>query len=199
MSTSQEKESTADIIFAREFIPTEEADGMLQVLSSTVPWKQQAIKMFGKSVMQPRLTCWMGDPGANYKYSGLSLRPEHWTPELMMLKKLVEDFAGHGFNSALLNFYRDGRDSMGWHRDNEPELGVNPVITSLSFGASREFRLRHYFDKSLKKSFLLEHGSLLVMKGETQHFWEHSIPKVRKSQWLSTGPRVNITFRWVRC
>jgi len=141
--------------------------------------------------MQPRLTAWYGDPGKAYSYSGITMQPHNWTKALLEIKQRIEAVAGASFNSALLNLYRDGKDSMGWHRDNEKELGINPVIGSVSFGAARTFVLRHYTDKKLKQSIELTHGSFLLMRGRTQHCWEHSLPK----RITSTGERINITFR----
>lgn len=143
--------------------------------------------------MQPRLTAWYGDAGKDYSYSGITMQPLAWTDTLMAIKQSADKVAGVSFNSALLNLYRDGKDSMGWHRDNEKELGTNPVIASVSFGAPRRFLLRHYTDKKLVREIVLTHGSLLLMRGETQHYWEHSIPKTAKP----AGSRINITFRIV--
>ncbi len=142
-------------------------------------------------IMQPRLTAWYGDPDKKYSYSGITMAPTNWTTPLMAIKSRVDDCAGVQFNSVLLNYYRDGKDSMGWHRDNEKELGLNPVIASVTFGASRNFQLRHYRDKKSLVQVSLQHGSLLLMKGATQHFWEHQLPKTTKVM----SPRLNMTFR----
>jgi alkylated DNA repair dioxygenase AlkB len=175
---------------ANLFAPTK-SDELFQLLKATIQWKQEPIKIWGKEVLQPRLTAWYGDEGKHYAYSGITMKPLPWTAELLLIKKLAEEKSETMFNSALLNLYRDGKDSMGWHRDNEKELGVNPVIASVSFGAARQFKLRHYYNKSLSRSIELTHGSFLVMKGETQHYWEHQVAKTAKPVNL----RINITFR----
>lgn len=186
-----------DVFYIPNFFSGAEADGCFSSLQDDVQWRQTPIKMFGKDILQPRLTSWIGDDGAAYRYSGVTLRPEPWPMILKDIKQRVESVVGVVFNSALLNLYRNGQDSMGWHRDNEKELGACPVISSVSFGAERLFRLRHYFEKKLETEILLAHGSLLIMCGQTQHFWEHSIPKTSKSAWESTNPRINVTFRLV--
>lgn len=169
----------------------EESGRYLQLLQETISWKQEPVILFGKTIMQPRLTAWYGDEGKAYSYSGITMQPQPWTDALLAIKTRVEAVAGHYFNSALMNFYRNGQDSMGWHRDNESSLGPNPVIGSVSFGAEREFQFRHYMNRSLKRSVLLTHGSALIMAGATQHFWQHAIPKTAKP----LGARINITFR----
>lgn len=169
-----------------------ESNLLFTTLQESIPWKQEPIMMFGKQIMQPRLQAWYGDK--LYKYSGLMMTPLPWTEELLMIKKRIEEASGIEFNSALVNLYRDGKDSMGWHRDNEKELGKDPVIASVSLGSERTFHLRHKENKSLKHGLRLQHGSLLLMKGSTQHFWEHSIPKTKEE----IGPRINLTFRMLR-
>jgi alkylated DNA repair dioxygenase AlkB len=168
-----------------------EADSLFSALIHEIPWQQQPIKIFGKEVMQPRLTAWYGDAGISYSYSGITLQPLTWTDKLHIIRRKAEIAAGVTFTGALLNLYRDGKDSMGWHRDNEKELGTNPVIGSVSFGATRQFQLRSYADKSKPISIDLTHGSFLLMKGETQHYWEH---RVAKKEGI-TEARINITFR----
>lgn len=171
-----------------------EADRAFSRLQAEIPWRQESITIFGKRYRQPRLIAWYGDTGKTYAYSGLVLEPLPWTETLLRLKTQVETLASSPFNSVLLNYYRDGQDSMGWHSDDEPELGMNPVIASLSLGASRRFRLRHRTRPDLPKVELwLSHGSLLVMAGATQHYWQHAVPKTAKA----IGPRVNLTFRWI--
>jgi alkylated DNA repair dioxygenase AlkB len=131
----------------------------------------------GREILQPRLTAWYGDEGKSYSYTGITMKPLGWTNELFFIKERIELASGQTFNSALLNLYRDGNDSVGWHRDNEKSLGINPVIGSASFGEQRTFCLKHYKDKKLKKEIILTNGSFLLMVGETQHNWLHSIPK----------------------
>ena len=163
-----------------------------QALRESIDWKHQPIKMFGRSVMQPRLTAWYGDEGTEYSYSGLMNYPVPWNSRLHEIKKKVEELSKHKFNSVLLNLYRDGQDSMGWHQDNEVELGVNPTIASVSFGAIRQFQMRHKFDKSIPKLDIgLQDGSVLIMSGETQKYWQHQVPKTKKL----LGERINLTFR----
>ncbi len=164
----------------------------LPSLLQQTPWRSDTISLFGKSYLQPRLTAWYGDPGCSYRYSGLDLEPLPWTPLLQSLRERVEQVSGARFNSVLLNHYRDQRDSMGMHADDEPELGPEPVIASLSFGDRRTLVLRHRYRKSLETVKLpLEHGSLLLMRGSTQQFWKHGINKERRP----CGARVNLTFR----
>jgi len=180
-----------EVFFYPAFFSTEESDRLLQQLKNEIDWKQEPIKMFGKMVMQPRLTAWYGDSDKAYQYSGITMTPHAWTDSLQTIKQKIETVSPVQYSSVLLNLYRDGKDSMGWHRDNEPELGINPVIASVSFGGARTFKLRNYADKSIIKSMELTHGSLLIMQGATQHFWEHQIPKTA----LPVKERVNLTFR----
>lgn len=179
------------LFFPGAFSP-KESEVYFKALVDEISWKHEAIKMFGKAVMQPRLTAWYGDK--SYSYSGITLQPIAWAGVLLPIKKRVEEIAGMPFNSALLNYYRYGSDSMGWHRDNEKELGINPVIASVSFGAARKFQLRYYTDKTVVRNIDLTDGSLLLMRSETQHFWEHQLPKITKA----IGGRVNITFRVIK-
>ena len=180
-----------ETFFFPGFFGKAESDIFLEKLSTEIAWKQEPILIFGKEVMQPRLTAWYGDEGKSYRYSGIEMQPLPWTGSLLEIKSIIEQLANISFNSALLNLYRDGTDSMGWHRDNEKELGIDPVIGSVSFGASRKFLMKHQHDKTLKAAVELTHGSLLLMKGKTQHCWLHSVPKTTKP----IGTRINITFR----
>ena len=167
-------------------------DLVLRDLMEQVPWRVEVINLWGKEYQQPRLAAWFGDADARYTYSGLSLDPLPWTDLLLTLRRHVEALAEASFNSVLLNYYRDHRDSMGMHSDDEPELGRNPVIASVSLGAQRTLVLKHKFRKELKSLQLpLDHGSLLLMKGATQHHWKHGINKISRP----CGPRVNLTFR----
>ncbi len=162
-------------------------------LIASIHWKQEPIKMFGKSIMQPRLTALYGNEGMSYGYSGIRMPATIWTNTLLLIKDRVELITQTNFNVALLNRYRDAKDSMGWHRDNEKELGAQPVIASVSFGAVRSFQVRPYKTKTNPLAFQLEDGSLLVMKGDMQTYWEHQLPKSRQR----SGARINITFRKV--
>ena len=163
-------------------------------LLTDIQWRHEAITIFGKKILQPRLTAWCGDPYKTYTYSGLTLKTQTWTNILLQIKKQVEIKAGVSFSGALLNQYRGGQDSMGWHSDNEKELGENPVIASVSLGATRKFKFRHRQKKELITSIDLTDGSLLLMKGQTQHHWLHSISKTARP----TEPRINITFRIIK-
>jgi alkylated DNA repair dioxygenase AlkB len=169
----------------------EESERLFQSLKTAIAWKQETIQMYGKVLNIPRLTAWYGDNAKTYAFSGKKFDPNPWTPELLMIKQRVEDAAGMAFNSVLLNDYRNGNDSVAWHADNEPELGVNPVIASVSFGQMRRFEVRHKLDHKLKYAVDLENGSLLVMRGDLQHNWEHQVPKSKKA----TSERINLTFR----
>ena len=163
----------------------------MQALISEIDWKQYQIKIFGKTLDQPRLTSYYGEDHPYYAYSNIKLQPIPFTPILLSIKNKIEALTLEKFNGVLLNYYRNGDDSMGWHADDEKELGTNPVIASLSFGASRNFQLQHSLDKSISKAtIVLNDASLLIMKGVTQHFWKHQIPKQKNK-----GPRINLTFR----
>lgn len=180
-----------EAFYYQAFFSDEQCRTYWQRLTQEIAWKQEPIWMFGKQVMQPRLTALYGDPERPYGYSGIEMIPVAWTDFLLEIKKAVEQVSEETFTHVLLNYYRHGADSMGWHRDNEKVLGENPTIASVSFGASRAFQLRHYQTKSMKQSIALENGSLLLMKGECQHHWEHQIPKTKKV----LGGRINLTFR----
>lgn len=184
----------AEVYYLPSFLAAEQADSLLNHLLTQVPWKQEPIQLFGKKVMQPRLTAWQSDQGLSYRYSGITMTGQTFDERLRELKTALTIRCGCDFNSVLLNLYRNGEDSMGWHRDNEPELGPEPVIASVSLGASRRFTMRMYKDKSDQKRFLLEHGSLLLMKGKTQELYEHCLPKTKHL----TAPRINLTFRIIR-
>ncbi len=179
------------LFYAPHFLTPDQADYAFSVLRQELSWGQEEIQMFGKKVLQPRLQAWHGDK--SYAYSGLVMDPRPWSPMLSKLKESCELAAQHTFNSVLANLYRDGKDSMGWHQDNESELGINPVIASLSLGETRRFLLRHITTKQ-KYELELNHGALLVMAGETQHYWHHSVPKTARPR----GERINLTFRDIR-
>jgi alkylated DNA repair dioxygenase AlkB len=184
----------ANVTYYPAYFTSAEGDDFLHNLIETIAWRQETIRMFGKAISQPRLTAWYGDEGAIYTYSNLTNHPLKWTPELLAIKARAETIAQTNFNSVLLNYYRNGQDSMGWHQDNEPELGAHPVIASVNFGATRRFQLRHKKRKDLDTiSIDLEHGSLLVMCGTTQECWKHQVPKTTQS----IGARINLTFRLI--
>ena len=160
---------------------------------TNIRWRQESLKLYGKSIPLPRLTAWYGDPGAAYTYSGIKSEPDTWNDGLLYLKRKVDESAGTTFNSVLLNWYRDGRDSLSWHADDEKELGLDPVIASANFGATRAFQLRRNSDHSHKITMPLKHGTLLVMRGELQRHWKHQVPK----QGTVLGSRFNLTFRTI--
>lgn len=169
-------------------------DVLFDKLQRELHWRQEPIQLFGKRYMQPRLLAWYGDAGLSYRYSGIDHDPLPWTSTLAALCERIQGLSGARFNSVLANQYRDHRDSMGLHADDEPELGPKPVIASLSLGEERVFRLKHRHRKDLKPLRLpLSSGSLLIMRGETQDNWRHEVPK----QARSCGPRINLTFRYV--
>ena len=177
--------------FFPRFFERADSDSFFSRFKNEIEWKHEPIKLFGKMIMQPRLTALYGDPNRPYGYSGIQMQPLQMTDFLLEIKKKVETQIGAEFSHVLLNYYRDGQDSMGWHRDNEAVLGPNPTIASVSFGESREFQMRHYSKKEIKFKVSLDHGSLLVMSGSSQHHWEHQIPKTNQPK----GPRINLTFR----
>jgi alkylated DNA repair dioxygenase AlkB len=181
----------ADVRFYRSLFAQEESDRLFTQLQQQTQWRQEFIKLYGKPVAIPRLTAWYGDAGKSYTYSRIEMAPEPWTSPLLEIKSRIEAISGITFNSVLLNLYRDGRDSVAWHSDDEPELGENPSIGSVSFGATRRFMFKHKQQKDLKQELELTHGSFLLMQGQTQHFWLHQIPKTTKL----LQPRINLTFR----
>jgi alkylated DNA repair dioxygenase AlkB len=170
-----------------------EATRLFQDLRREIDWRAEEILMFGRRVPVPRRVAWHGDPGTSYTYSGTEHPPLPWTPTLDQVRGRVAALTGVHFNAVLLNLYRDGRDGMGWHSDDEPELGRNPVIASVSLGAARRFCLRHRRLKDLRHDVSLTHGSLLLMSGATQHHWVHALPKTS----VPVGERINLTFRRV--
>jgi alkylated DNA repair dioxygenase AlkB len=182
----------ADVALFRYFFDAEESDRLLLQLLTQTRWRQEKIRVYGKHLDLPRLTAWYGDAGKAYSYSGISMLPEPWTESLLEVKLRVDAAAGVRFNSVLLSLYRTGEDSLSWHQDDEPELGEDPVIASVSFGGTRAFQFKHKARKELNKvSIDLTHGSLLIMKGPTQRFWVHQVPKTTKP----VPPRINLTFR----
>ena len=183
-----------EVIFYPHFFSIQESECLFSDLYSSVKWKQDTIHFYGKKIPLPRLTGWYGDEGKSYTYSGIEQHPDPWTPTLKLIKSKAEEISEVTFNSVLLNLYRDGKDSVSWHSDDEPELGENPIIASISFGATRRFSLKHKISKDYKIDINLLNGSLLLMKGETQHCWQHQIPKTSKF----VEPRINLTFRVIQ-
>lgn len=183
----------ADVRHTPGWLPPAQADVLLDVLRTGIPWEVHRIRLFGRWVDSPRLSCWIGDSQARYRYSGAEFIPMPWPGSLLPLRERLERQTGHRFNSVLLNRYRSGNDSMGWHSDDEPELGPQPTIASLTLGAARRFLLRRRDDRSRKVAYLLGHGDLLVMAGTTQRHYQHALPKSTGD----LGERINLTFRWI--
>jgi alkylated DNA repair dioxygenase AlkB len=181
------------VILHENWLGAGEAARLFDGLSNGVAWRQDRVRIHGREFLQPRLSAWYGDPGTVYTYSGLTLSPEPWPAILSSLRARVEVDAGAAFNSVLCNLYRDGTDSMGFHADDEPELGHDPVIASVSLGAARRFLLRHVKRAGEKLDLDLPGGSLLVIAGTTQHFWRHAVPK----QPSVLASRINLTFRHI--
>lgn len=180
-----------EVELIRAWLPADEADALLAALLEHVPWEVHRIRMFGRWVDSPRLSCWIGDAGTGYVYSGARFEPRPWPDALSPLRRRIDEAAGVAMNSVLANLYRDGRDAMGWHSDDEPELGTRPVIASLSLGGTRRFVFRHRRLPALKHELALEHGSLLLMSGDTQADWKHALPRTARP----VPPRINLTFR----
>lgn len=184
----------AELLFYPQFDLGCDDSLLLQELLRSTPWQEENITIFGKTHLQPRLVAWHGDAGASYTYSGIAHQPHPWTDTLTRLRHLVEAAAQCRFNSVLLNYYRNQHDSMGLHADDEPELGSEPVIASLSLGEQRKLYFRHRFRRELKTfNLALPSGSLLIMKGATQGNWKHGLRKLSRP----CGPRVNLTFRFI--
>jgi alkylated DNA repair dioxygenase AlkB len=182
----------AQVQYAPAAFDSQRADALLAALSAEIAWERHRIRLFGREVDSPRLSCWVGDAGVVYTYSRTRFVPHPWTPALAALRANLADRFDLQFNSVLANLYRDGSDSMGWHSDNEPELGDEPVIASLSFGASRRFRFRSRATREVALALELAHGSLLVMRGATQRLYQHDLPKTKEAD-----VRINLTFRFI--
>ncbi len=183
----------ADVRHLAGWLPPAQAAALQAALLRDIPWEVHRIRMFGRLVDSPRLSCWMGDADARYRYSGADFLPHPWPDVLMPVRDRLQEELGTRLNSVLLNRYRSGTDSMGWHSDDEPELGPQPVIASLSLGAARRFLLRRRDDHAFKANYLLGHGDLLVMAGSTQAHYQHALPKSARVQ----AERINLTFRLI--
>lgn len=183
----------ARLVYRPAWLPDAEADALFDELRQTLPWSVHRIRLFGRSVDSPRLSAWIGDTDAVYRYSGADFLPHPWNAALSSLRERLQQKLGTSFNSVLANLYRDGRDAMGWHSDDEPELGPQPVIASISLGGVRRFLLKHRQDPALKRAIELPHGSLLVMAGDTQRLYRHALPRTTRK----VDPRINLTFRWI--
>lgn len=182
-----------EYIYYQNFLNREVANKYLEAFKSNIEWKQESMNMYGKQVLFPRLTSWYGDNNKPYSFSGITLNPHAWNTELLEIKKLIEPICEVEFNSVLLNLYRDGNDSISWHTDAEKELGKNPIIASVNFGAERKFQIRHN-ETHETHEIILKHGSLLIMKGELQHYWKHQVPKQKGV----LRERINLTFRVIK-
>ena len=183
----------AEVVYIPDFYNLEKANSYFKILKETIDWQQDFITVFGKTYKQPRLTALYANNNLSYSYSNITMEPKFFTNTLVEIKHDIEAFSKHQFTSVLLNLYRNGNDSNGWHADNEKELGKNPQIVSLSLGTPRTFHFKHRKLKDEKHKLILEHGSLLIMKGEMQHYWLHQIPKTKKE----IGERINLTFRTI--
>jgi len=181
----------AELRIARDWLDPDAASALLGTLLREVPWQVHRVRLFGRELPSPRLSCWIGEADAVYRYSGTRFAPRPWLPALAGLRERLQEELGHPFNSVLANRYRDGADAMGWHSDDEPELGPRPLIASLSLGGTRRFLLRHRRDADARLALELEPGSLLLMGGETQRHWKHALPCTRRP----VGERINLTFR----
>ena len=186
----------SEISLHQNHFDAEIAGNLLRELAEEIPWVQNKIKFYGKESLVPRLESWHGDEGMSYTYSGIRMDAKPWTKNLLVIKESIEPIAKTTFNSVLINYYRDGKDRVAWHSDDEKELGKNPVIASVSLGAERKFKLRHkkYKENQLQHEVFLQSGSLLLMSGSTQHHWLHEIPRTAKP----IGPRINLTFRVIK-
>lgn len=182
-----------EYVFIENFFDETESNDLFESIKNSIQWRQESMNMYGKRVNFPRLTSWYGDKGKFYSYSGLTLQPNEWTKDLLFIKEKIELEANTEFNSVLLNLYRNGNDSMSWHTDAEKELGINPIIASVNFGATRTFQLRHINTKE-KIEIELTNGSLLIMMGELQHYWQHQVPKTKKI----VDERINLTYRVIK-
>lgn len=180
----------SDILYFPALFSPNEADTLLRRLKIEIQWQQEKIHLYGQTHDLPRLTAWYGDPGKTYTYSGITVNSLTWIDPLREIKNKIEKVSGIEFNSVLVNRYRNGADSVSWHADDERELGQNPVIGSVSLGEARPFQMKHKSNEQ-KTTIALEHGSFLLIRGPTQHYWLHQIPKSRKS----LSERINLTFR----
>jgi len=183
----------ADVRLVANAFAEPEASELFQLLRAEIDWREEEVVIFGKRRLVPRLVAWHGEPGASYTYSGTLHEALPWTPTLEQVRHRVQALTGRQFNAVLLNLYRDGRDGMGWHSDDEPELGPEPAIASVSLGAVRRFCLKHRRRKGMRADISLPHGSLLLMCGATQRHWVHAVPKTA----VPMGERINLTFRRV--
>ncbi|MGH8050335.1 MAG: alpha-ketoglutarate-dependent dioxygenase AlkB family protein [Arenimonas sp.] len=181
----------AGLLFHPGWLDSKAANSLFEILRKQVAWERHRIKIFGREVESPRLSCWMGDAGANYVYSNTRFEPHAWLPELQSLRERLQAECEAQFNSVLANLYHNGQDSMGWHSDDEPELGTQPVIASISLGETRRFSFKAKTAGAKAVHLELPHGSLLLMRGDTQKNYRHALAKTAKP----VGERINLTFR----
>ncbi|TWI53520.1 alkylated DNA repair dioxygenase AlkB [Pseudomonas duriflava] len=186
--------TNAELYLHEQWVEPELGKAWMATLLRETLWEQPEVFIYGRHYPTPRLVAWYSDPAVRYGYSGLDHPALAWTPLLQAIRTRVEHTCEQAFNGVLLNHYRTGQDSMGWHSDNEAVLGHNPVIASLSLGKTRRFDLRRKGAQRIEHSLLLTHGSLLIMRGTTQHYWQHQIAKTRKT----LASRLNLTFRWIK-
>ena len=178
--------------YIENFFDFDQSQLYMKHLTNDIKWKREKIRMWGREIVTKKRIAWYADEGKSYTYSGSTFHPEQWNKLLLEIKKYVEHYIKFQFNSVLLNEYPNGKVGMGWHSDDERELGIDPIIASLSFGANRDFIFKHKTDKSFENIKIhLKSGSLLLMLGSTQHHWKHSLPKRLKVR----EPRINLTFR----
>ncbi|QSX73624.1 alpha-ketoglutarate-dependent dioxygenase AlkB [Lysobacter arenosi] len=183
----------AEVRLDRHWLDPGQADALFAALREHVAWEVHRIRLFGREVDSPRLSCWIGDAGTGYRYSGVRFEPRPWPAALLPVRERLCKELGLDFNSVLANLYRDGHDAMGWHSDAEPELGAAPVIASVSLGAARRFALKSRAQPQQRLTLELPHGSLLVMSGPTQRNYRHALPRTARP----IGARINLTFRQI--
>ncbi|PQB04794.1 alpha-ketoglutarate-dependent dioxygenase AlkB family protein [Aureitalea marina] len=182
-----------EIYYEPEFIHPNRSEQLYNYLLKEVRWQHDKIRVFGKEYDQPRLTALYAKKGLSYGYSGIRMASHEMLPEMRLINRRLQKEHQQTYNAILLNLYRTGADSNGWHSDDEPELGKNPSIASISLGERRIFQMRHKQHKEMRFKFWLETGSLLIMSGSTQHHWQHQLPKTSKA----IGQRINLTFRYL--
>lgn len=182
----------SEIQYVANAFTAREADRLFQSLLDVIPWRTATLTIAGQKRPLPRLQCWMADQGRSYSYSGLKLSPHPWNPDVLRIKARLEQLCEHSFNSVLLNYYRDGSDSVSWHADDETELGPNPIVASVSLGAQRTLEFKPKFNLTTpKKQIVLGSGSILIMGKTIQNNWLHQLPKISGT----IHPRISLTFR----
>ncbi len=184
----------ANVLYHPAFFDKKLSNHLYESLLKNIKWQQDYITVYGKTHPQPRLTALYANNEKSYSYSNITMKPHPMNEELVFIKNEIEKISNTAFTTCLLNLYRNGQDSNGWHADNEKELGKNPIIASVSLGTERWFHFKHKTNSTLKHKIILQNGSLLIMKGKTQEFWLHQIPKTKKT----INPRINLTFRIIQ-